>query len=186
MSNSATPWTTAHQASLSITKLEFESVMPSNHFILCHPLVLLLSVFPSIRVFSNESVLCIRWPKHWNFTQVDTKLEITNRQESKNIQRQSAAHFTLPTWNSSTWDSSARHGYFGEGDPIILKFEKILLRAQVKPHSVLSSNINKRNNHQKTCLCVPFTVYVLACFSFDPETLERSETSIEILKNRGI
>ena len=68
------PWTTARQASLSFTvswsmvKLMFtESVMPSNHLILCRPLLLLPSVFPSIRVLSNESVLRIRWPKYWSF-----------------------------------------------------------------------------------------------------------------------
>ena len=71
----ATPWTAARQASLSITnsqslpKLTFiESVMPSNHLIHCHPLLLPPSIFPSIRVFSNESVLRIRWPKYWNFS----------------------------------------------------------------------------------------------------------------------
>ena len=71
----ATPWTAACQASMSITnsqsllKLMFiESVMPSNHLILCCPLVLPSLVFPSIRVFSNESVLCIRWPKCWSFS----------------------------------------------------------------------------------------------------------------------
>ena len=71
----ATPWTVAHQAFLSITssrsllKLMFiESVMPSNHLILCRPLLLLPSIFPSIRVFSNESVLHIRWPKYWSFS----------------------------------------------------------------------------------------------------------------------
>ena len=70
----ATPWTTACQASLSITNsrnllklMSIELVMPSNHIILCHPLLLLPSTFPSIRVFSNESVLCIRWPKYWEF-----------------------------------------------------------------------------------------------------------------------
>ena len=70
----ATPWTTAHQASLSITNSQnllklnsIESVMPSNHLVLCHPLLLLPSIFPSIRVFSNESVLRIRWPKYWSF-----------------------------------------------------------------------------------------------------------------------
>ena len=69
------PWTIAHQASLSFTvsqsllQLTFiESVMPSNHLILCRPLLLLPLVFPSIRVFSNESVLCIRWPKYWRFS----------------------------------------------------------------------------------------------------------------------
>ena len=71
----ATPWTTAHQASLSITNtqsllklISIESVMPSNHLILCHPLLLLPSIFPSIRVFSNEWALCIRWPKYWSFS----------------------------------------------------------------------------------------------------------------------
>ena len=70
-----TPWTAARQDSLSFTisqsllKLMFiESVMPSNHLILCHPLLLLHAVFPSIRVFSNESVLCIMWPKYWSYS----------------------------------------------------------------------------------------------------------------------
>ena len=71
----ATPWTAAHHASLSITNswslfklMSIESVMPSNHLILCHPLLLLPSILPSIRVFSNESVLHIRWPKYWSFS----------------------------------------------------------------------------------------------------------------------
>ena len=70
-----TPWTVACQASLSITNswnllklMSIESVMPSNHLILFHPLLLLPSFFPSIRVFSNESVLRIRWPKYWSFS----------------------------------------------------------------------------------------------------------------------
>ena len=70
-----TPWTAAHQASLSITNsrsllkfIPIESVMPSNHLILCHLLLLLSSIFPSIRVFSKESVLHIRWPKYWSFS----------------------------------------------------------------------------------------------------------------------
>ena len=71
----AIPWTAAYQASLSITNswsllklMSIESVMPSNQLILCHPLLLLSSVFPSIKVFSNGSVLCIRWPKYWSFS----------------------------------------------------------------------------------------------------------------------
>ena len=71
----ATPWTSACQASLSITNspslpkpMSIESVMPSNYLILCHPLLLLPSIFPSIRIFSNESVLHIRWPKYWSFS----------------------------------------------------------------------------------------------------------------------
>ena len=70
-----TPWTTAHKASLSITYsqslpklMSTELVIPSNHFTLCHPLRLLPSIFPSIRVFSNESARRIRWPKYWSFT----------------------------------------------------------------------------------------------------------------------
>ena len=71
----ATPWTAAHQASLSITSsqsspklMSIESMMPSNHLILCRPLLLLPSIFPSIRVFSNESALRIKWPKYWSFS----------------------------------------------------------------------------------------------------------------------
>ena len=71
----AIPWTVAHQASLSITNarslprlMSIESVMPSNHLILCHPLLLLPSVIPSIRIFSNESVLYIKWTKYWSFS----------------------------------------------------------------------------------------------------------------------
>ena len=70
-----TPWTAVRQASLSITNsqsllklMSIESVMPSNHFILCRPLLLLTSIFPSIRVFTNKSVLCIRWPNYWSFS----------------------------------------------------------------------------------------------------------------------
>ena len=70
-----TPWTAACQASPSVTNsqsllklMSIESVMPSNHLILCRPLLLPLSIFPSIRVFSNESALHIRWPKYWNFS----------------------------------------------------------------------------------------------------------------------
>ena len=72
---SATPWTAARQTSLSITNswsprkpMSIESVMPSNYLILCCPLLLLPSIFPSIRVFSNESALHIRWPKYWSFS----------------------------------------------------------------------------------------------------------------------
>ena len=70
-----TPWTAARQASLSITNswsllklMSIELVMPSNHLILCHPLLPLASIFPSIRVFLNESAFCIRWPKYWSFS----------------------------------------------------------------------------------------------------------------------
>ena len=71
----ATPWTAAHQPSLSITSsqsllklMSITSVMPSSHLILCHPLLLPPLIFPSIRVFSNEPLLCIRWPQYWRFS----------------------------------------------------------------------------------------------------------------------
>ena len=73
MSDSATPWTAAHQASLSITNsqsllklMSIKSMRPSSHLILCHPLFLPPSIFLSIRFFSNESVMCFRWPKYWS------------------------------------------------------------------------------------------------------------------------
>ena len=71
----AIPWVAAHEASLIINNsqsllklMSIESVMPSNHLIHCHSLLILPSIFPSIRVFSNESVLCIKWPKYWSFS----------------------------------------------------------------------------------------------------------------------
>ena len=75
MSNSETSWTAACQASLSFTTaqsllklMSIKSVMPSNYLVLCHPLLLLPSIFPSLRLLSNYSVLCIRWPKYWSFS----------------------------------------------------------------------------------------------------------------------
>ena len=75
MSNSVTPETVAHQASQSFTVsqrllklMSIELIMPYNHLILCHPLLLLPSIFPSIRVFSSELALCIRWPKYWSYS----------------------------------------------------------------------------------------------------------------------
>ena len=75
VSDSVTPWTATRQASLSITNsqslpkpMSIESVVPSNYLILCRPLLLLPSIFPSIRVFSNGSVLRVRWPKYWSFS----------------------------------------------------------------------------------------------------------------------
>ena len=75
MSDFVSLWTAAHQATLSFTLfwsllkfMSIESMMPSNHLILCHPLLLLPSIFPSIRVFCSESALCIKWPKYWSFS----------------------------------------------------------------------------------------------------------------------
>ena len=100
----ATPWIAAHQASLSITNsrssLRFtsiESVMPSSHLILCRPLLLLPSIFPSIRVFSNESALCIRWPKYWSFS---FNISPSNEHPGLISPRMDwLDHFILPLWN---------------------------------------------------------------------------------------
>ena len=86
-----TPWTAAHQTSLSITNswrllklLSIVSVKPSNHLILCRPLVLLLSILPSFMVFFNESVLHIRWPKYWSFSvSIGPSSEYSGKQKKK-------------------------------------------------------------------------------------------------------
>jgi len=86
-----TPWSAACQASLSITNsrsllklMSIELVMPSNHLILCCSLLLLPSIFPSIRVFSNESVLCIRWPKYWNIQLCESQKTVENSSRDGN------------------------------------------------------------------------------------------------------
>ena len=103
----ATPWTTACQASLSITNswsppkpMSIESVMPPNHLLLCCPLLLLPPIFPSIRVFSNESALCIRWPKYWSFS---FNISPTNVSASTSV---------LKDWSSLGWTGwiSLLHG----------------------------------------------------------------------------
>ena len=102
-----TLWTVACQASLSITNswsllklMSIESLMPSNHLILYHPLLLLPSVFPSIRVFSNESALHIRWPKYWNFSfSISSSKEysgLTSFSDSSTLLQEHIGH--LPTW----------------------------------------------------------------------------------------
>ena len=95
-----TPWTAACQASLSITNsrslpklMSIESVIPSNHLILCRPFLLPSSIFPSIRVFSNESALHIRWPKYWSFS-FKGKLNWLNRQSYQTVNLPSASAFS--------------------------------------------------------------------------------------------
>ena len=84
-----TPWFATYQVSLSFTifqcLLKFISidlVMPSNHFVLCHPHLLMPTIFPSIKVFTNESTLCIKWPKYWNFS---FNISLSNEREGKTI-----------------------------------------------------------------------------------------------------
>ena len=114
----ATPWTVAHQASLSITSsqsllklMSIESVMPSNHLIFCHPLLLLPSIFPSIRVFSNESVLHISWPQYCCLHKIPDGSVVKNPPAStgdagdtglipgwRSLEEKMATHSSIPAW----------------------------------------------------------------------------------------
>ena len=109
-----TPWTAACQASLSITnswsllKLKsIKSVMPSNHLILCRPLLFLPSIFPSIRVFSNESVLHIRWPKYWSFS-----FNISPFNECSGLIFFRIDWFDLPAVQGNLKHHSSKHQFF--------------------------------------------------------------------------
>ena len=85
-----TPWTAACRASLSITSslrlltlMSIKSVIPSNHLILCPPILLLPSIFPSIRVFSSKSALCIKWPKYWSFRVFSNELNVKAKKKKR-------------------------------------------------------------------------------------------------------
>ena len=100
---SATPWIAAHQASLSLTisqsllkLMSIESVMPFNHLVFCHPLLLLPSIFPSIRVFSSELALCIRWPKCWSLSLSIRSDQISHAVVSNSLQPHESQHARPP------------------------------------------------------------------------------------------
>ena len=135
-----TPWTAAHQASLSITKsqsllklMSTESVMPSNHLILSSPL-LLPSIFPSIRVFSNESVLCIMWPKYWSFSfsispskdysgLISFRIDWFDLLEVKGTLKSLLQHHSLKAWilrRSTFFKVQLSHPYMTIGETIAL------------------------------------------------------------------
>ena len=122
-----TPWTEACQASLSITNswsppkpMPIELVMPSNHLILCHPLLLLPSIFPSIRVFSNESAICIRWPKYWSFSptneysgliffRIDWLALLAAQETFKSLLQTTVQRYQFFSVRSSLWSNSHIH-----------------------------------------------------------------------------
>ena len=140
MSESAAQWTVARQASLSFTNscnllklVSIESEMPSNHLILCCPLLLLPSIFPSIRVFSNESVLPIRWPKYWSFSfnispfneylglisfRMDWLDLLAVQRTLKNLQHHSSKASIL--WHSAFFIVQLSHPYMTTGKTIAL------------------------------------------------------------------
>ena len=144
MSDFATPWTAACQASLSITNswslpklMSIESVMPSNHLILCHPLLLLPSIFPNIRVFSNESALHIRWPKYWHF--------------SYNISS-SNEHPGLISFRWTGWISLQSKG-----------FSRVFSNTTVQKHQFFCTQLSSQSNsHIHTWLLV-FPVVMYGC-----------------------
>ena len=132
-----TPWTAEHQASLSLSLsqslpkfMSIESVMPSNHLILCHPLLLLLSIFPSIRVFSNKLALHIRWPKYWSFSFSISPSKLTHWKRPWCLERLSAGRegddrgwdgwTASPTQWTRVWVNS--RSWWWTGRPGMLQF----------------------------------------------------------------
>ena len=145
----ATPWTAAHQTSLSNTNsrslpkpISIESAMPSNHLILCRPLLLLPSIFPSISIFSKESVLHIRWPKYWSFSfSISSSNEcsglISFRMDWLDLiavqgTQESSPTPLFKTINSSTlsflYSPTLKHSYMTAGKTIALTRETLLAK----------------------------------------------------------
>ena len=159
MSDSVIPWTAACQGSLSITNswsllklMSIMLVMPSNHFILCHPLLLLPSIFPSIRVFSNESVLCIRWPKYWNFSfstspsseysgliyfRIDW-LDLLAVQGTLKSLLQDHSSKASNLWRSAFFMVQLSHPYMTTGKTIALTRQTFVCKVMSLPFSMLS------------------------------------------------
>ena len=131
----ATPWTTTCQVSLSITNswslpkfMSIESVMPSNHLILCHLPLLLPSIFASIRVFSNEPALCIRWPKYWSFNTLTSVLPL----------------------NTQDWSPS---GWTGWNSLQSKELSRIFSNTTVQKHQFFSAQLSLQpNSHIQTWL----------------------------------
>ena len=120
-----TSWTAAHHASLSITNfrslfklMSIKLAMPSTHLILCHPLLHLPSIFPSIRVFSKESVLCIRWPKYWSFSispsreysgLISFRIDLFDLLEVQGTLKSLLQHHSSKASTISLWPNSDNH-----------------------------------------------------------------------------
>ena len=142
----ATPWAAARQASLSITNsrsilklMSVESVMPSNRLILCHPLPLPPSIFPNIRVFSNESVLRIRWPKYWSFS---LNISLSNEYSGLISFRMDlldllAVQGTLKSLYSAFFIVQLSHPYMTTGKTIALTFVRKVMKAVKIPYMML-------------------------------------------------
>ena len=162
MSDSVTPWTTAHEASLSfavslslLKLMTIQSVMPSNHLILCYPLLLLPSIFPSIRVFSSESTFHIRWPKYWSFS-------ISTPHKYSGLISFSIDWFDLLAAQGTLQESSRKHQFFSTQPSLwcnshshIWLLEKRLNRESEPPPKLPSAFAAKLSRNGKT---TPLTV----------------------------
>ena len=144
-----TPWTAAHQASLSFTiswsllkLMSIESVMPSNHLILCRPLLLPPSIFPSTRVFSNECHLCIRWPKYWSFSfsincfseysgliffRIDLSDLLAVQRTLKSLLQQHSSEASI-LWHSALFMVQLSHPYMTTGKTIPLTIQTFVIK----------------------------------------------------------
>ena len=174
-----TSWTAAHQASLSITNswtflklMSIKSVMPFNHLILCHPLLFPPSIFSSIRVFSNESVLCIKWPKDWSFSFSITPykqylglisfkidwLDLLAVQGTLRSVPQPHSSEASVLWCSAFFMVQLSHLYMTAGKTIAFGYMDLcwqslffLVRSYLKLLSFLATNVDKKMRKGNTC-----------------------------------
>ena len=163
MSDSATPWTAALQASLSITNsqsllkfMSITSVMPSNHLILCCPLLLSPSIFPSIRVFSNELALRIRWPKYWSFSfsispsneysgLISSRMDWLDLLAVQGTLKSLLQHHSSKTsilWCSAFFIVQLSHPYMTTGKTVALTIPTFVGKVMLLPFNTLSHFIN--------------------------------------------
>ena len=208
---SATPWTAARQASLSITNSQsllkfrsFELEMPSNHLILCHPLLLLPSIFPSIRVFSNELVLYIRWPKDWSFSfsispsneysgLISFRIDWFDLLAVQKTLKSCLQHHTSKAsilWCPAFFMVQLSHLYMTTGKPIALTRWSRFSSVQSISHVQLCNPMNQHarppcpsptpgvhsNSRPLSQWCHPAISYSVVPFSSCPQSISASET----------
>ena len=174
---SVTPWTAACQASLSLTislsllkLMSIESVMPSNHLILCCPLLLLPSIFPSIRFFSNEWALHIRWPKHWSFSFSIHPLGEKNYQNTRRKKKEGPAWLHPPTHDVA--HPRVKHKAHGQPGGSNLT-EASPLQGEPSPGLLSHPSLSQQQN---TCIC--FLLHPL------PEYTEQTEAAGPLIRER--
>ena len=180
----ATPWTAARQASLSITNsqsllklMSIELVMPSDHLILCRPLLLLSSIFHSIRVFSNESFLCIRWPKYWNISfsisssneysglisfKIDWIVLLAVQGTLKSLLQHHSWKASI-LWCSAVFMGQLSHPYMTTGKPIALIWQTFLGKVMSQLFNTLSRFVKAFLPRSK-CLLISWLQFDITSF----------------------